>query len=127
MKPWLLSVASFLVPGLGHILQGRLIRGAILGGVVLGMFIFGVWLGGNIFSISSSEEGFSYLLQFPPAFADMGSGLAYFVSLIAGLGNSPELAKLSTYEYGQRFILVAGLLNYLAIIDCFDIAVKRKS
>lgn len=123
----MLSAVGFFVPGLGHILQGRWIRGAILGGVVLFMFVFGVWMGGNIFSISSTEEGFSWLLQFPPAFADMGSGLAYFISLIAGLGSSPDLAKLSTYEYGQRFILVAGLLNYLSILDCFDLAVKRKS
>lgn len=116
-----------MVPGLGHILQGRWIRGAILGGLGLLMFGLGIWLGGNLFSISGAEEGSAYLLQIPPAFADMGSGLAYFAGLVAGLGSSPDLAKLPTYEYGQRFILVAGLLNYLAVIDCFDIAVKRKS
>jgi hypothetical protein len=126
MNPWLYSLAGLLIPGAGHLLQRRWLRGLILGGAVFLMFALGVWMGGNIFSISSSEEGASYLLQFPPAFANLGNGLLYIGSLILGIGSSPDLAKLSTYEYGQRFILVSGLLNYLVALDCFDIAVKRK-
>ncbi|MEO6390738.1 MAG: DUF6677 family protein [Pyrinomonadaceae bacterium] len=126
-KPWLLTLAGLAVPGLGHLLQGRWVRALILGGAVLSLFGLGIWLGGNIFVISSSEEGTSYLLQYPPAFADLGNGIAYIFCAITGVGSSPDLAKLYTYEFGQRFILVSGLLNFLAALDCFDIAVKRKS
>ena len=29
-------------------------------------------------------------------------------------------------DYGTKFLLTAGLLNCLAIMDAYDIAVKRK-
>jgi hypothetical protein len=35
-------------------------------------------------------------------------------------------AALPTFEYGGRFLEVAGLLNYLAVIDAVDIALGRK-
>ena len=31
-----------------------------------------------------------------------------------------------TYEYGNTFLIVAGLLNALVVIDAFDIAMGRK-
>ena len=31
-----------------------------------------------------------------------------------------------TYEYGNCFLIVAGLLNTLVVLDAFDIAVGRK-
>ena len=37
-----------------------------------------------------------------------------------------ENAQRMTYEYGNTFLLVAGLLNYLATLDAFDIAAGRK-
>ncbi|MGE3466584.1 MAG: DUF6677 family protein, partial [Pyrinomonadaceae bacterium] len=39
---------------------------------------------------------------------------------------SPEVAARATFEYGGRFLEVAGLLNYLAMIDAVDVAVGRK-
>jgi hypothetical protein len=31
-----------------------------------------------------------------------------------------------TYEYGNAFLIVAGLLNLLVVIDAYDTAVGRK-
>ena len=31
-----------------------------------------------------------------------------------------------TYEYGNTFLMTAGLLNALVILDAFDIAMGRK-
>ncbi len=31
-----------------------------------------------------------------------------------------------TYEYGNAFLIVAGLLNMLVVLDAWDIAVGRK-
>ena len=31
-----------------------------------------------------------------------------------------------TYEYGNCFLIVAGLLNSLVVLDAFDIAMGRK-
>jgi len=31
-----------------------------------------------------------------------------------------------TYEYGNAFLIVAGLLNMLVVVDAWDIALGRK-
>jgi hypothetical protein len=32
----------------------------------------------------------------------------------------------ATYEYGNTFMIVAGLLNFLVMLDAFDIGMGRK-
>ena len=122
---WLIGVASWAVPGLGHLIQKRWARGLLLGGAVWTMFLTGLWLGGHLFTISGKDQGLAGLLQLLPMSANVGSGLLYVLCWIANLGFA-EHAQISTYEYGNTFLLVAGLLNYLAMLDAFDIAAGRK-
>ena len=60
--------------------------------------------------------------------ANMGSGLLYLICWFmgVGLGDDPAQAARATYEYGTTFLLIAGLLNYLIMLDAFDIAARRK-
>ena len=58
------------------------------------------------------------------ALADLGIGIPYFVATTLGFGGGQVRAV--TYEYGNAFIVVAGLLNLLVVIDTYDIAVGRK-
>ena len=58
------------------------------------------------------------------AFADLGIGLPYFVAAALELGAGQVRAV--TYEYGNAFFIVAGLLNLLVVIDAYDIALGRK-
>ena len=57
---------------------------------------------------------------------NLGTGALYLVSYVTG-ANFVEQAKLATFEYGDTFLKVAGLLNYLVMLDAFDIRVGRKS
>ena len=123
---WLLGLAAWAVPGSGHLLQGRWIRGLLLGGVVWGMFIIGFLFGGHLFAMTGKEQGSATLMQIPPMIANVGSGLLYVFCWLGDFGFN-ENAKLVTYEYGNTFLLVAGLLNYLVMLDAFDIAVRRKA
>ena len=123
---WLIGLAAWAIPGSGHLLQGRWIRGLLLGGVVWGMFIIGFLFGGHLFAMSGKEQGTAALMQIPPMIANVGSGLLYVFCWLSGYGFT-ENAKLVTYEYGNTFLLVAGLLNYLVMLDAFDIAVRRKA
>jgi hypothetical protein len=61
--------------------------------------------------------------------ANLGSGILYlFCALLGvGFGDDPAQAARATYEYGNTFLLIAGLLNYLAMLDAFDISAGRKS
>lgn len=124
-KAWGIGVAAWAVPGLGHLLQRKWARGLLLGGVVWAMFIVGLLLGGHLFKVSGTDQGFSALLQILPMSANFGAGLLYLGCWLTNTGFA-ENAQRMTYEYGNTFLLVAGLLNYLAMLDAFDIAAGRK-
>jgi len=124
-----MGLAAWLVPGLGHLLQGRWVRGLLLGGAVWLSFLGGLWMGGHLFTVGGNEQGLSALLQLPPMIANLGSGILYIISWVFGVGfaDDPAHAARATYEYGNTLLLVAGLLNYLAMLDAFDIAAGRKA
>ena len=75
--------------------------------------------------MSGNDHGVAALLQLLPMVANFGSGLLYLICWGANIG-FVDKAQLMTYEYGNTFLLVAGLLNYLAMLDAFDIAAGRK-
>ena len=126
---WLMGTAGWFVPGLGHLLQGRIVRALLLGGTVWACFISGLWMGGHLFIVNSNEQSSSVLLQLPPMIANLGAGLLYVASWFMGIGfaDDPIHAARATYEYGTTFLLIAGLLNYLCMLDAFDISAGRKS
>jgi hypothetical protein len=128
-KAWLISAAAWLCPGLGHLLQGRWLRAILLGGAVWACFLAGLLMGGHLFIVTGNEQGSSLLLQLPPMIANLGAGLLYLSCWFFGVGFADDAlhAARATYEYGNTSLLIAGLLNYLAMLDAFDIAAGRKS
>lgn len=83
------------------------------------MFAVGLALEGRLFPFEISQP-----LVALAAIANLGIGGPYFVARTMGYGSGRVVAV--TYEYGNAFLIVAGLLNFLVIIDAFDIAVGRK-
>jgi hypothetical protein len=83
------------------------------------MFVIGLALQGRIFPFEVSQP-----LVCLAAFADLGIGAPYFVAWALGRGAGTVVE--ATYEYGNTFLIVAGLLNMLVMIDAFDIALGRK-
>ena len=81
-----------------------------------------------MFSVGGPEQGVAALLQVPPTIANLGSGALYLVCWLLNVGFADDAAHAAraTFEYGNTFLLVAGLLNYLAMLDAFDIAAGRK-
>ena len=121
-RAWLLALIGWLVPGLGHLGQGRVTRGALGGATVLALFLSGVALGGHIYGLRDTSEG---LLSSLFGFCDMGSGLLCLGSKALGLAVT-EHPQLYTSEYGNVFLMVAGLLNFILSLDAFDISMGRK-
>ena len=129
-QSWLLGAAAWFFPGAGHLLQGKWVRALILGGSVWVCFVTGMLMGGHLFSAGgSTEQGLSALLQVPPTIANLGSGVLYIICWMLGVGfaDDPLHAARATYEYGNTFLLIAGLLNYLVMLDAFDVSLGRKS
>jgi hypothetical protein len=114
----LICAAAWVVPGLGHLWLGRR-KGLIFLLVLPAMFAFGLLLQGRIFPLEPSQP-----LVALAALANMGMGLPYLIARAAGYGAGNVIAV--TYEYGNTFLIVAGLLNTLVVIDAFDISMGRK-
>ncbi|HZS07072.1 MAG TPA: DUF6677 family protein [Blastocatellia bacterium] len=117
------TVASLVLPGLGHILLGRVVRGVVIFTSIAVMFVLGFWMKGHLYK-PEMGEWLTYLFTF----CNLGIGLPYFICYLLNFGFelAQNQAAVFTYEYGNTFLLVAGLLNYLAMLDAFDIAVGRK-
>jgi TM2 domain-containing membrane protein YozV len=123
-NPFIIGIISWFSPGAGHILQGRWRRGIILGVLIWAMFIIALLGGGAYYPGFEFKDGaLLYLLNI---FARFGNGLGALISFFL-LGKPPQnVAAWSTFEYGGRFLEVAGLLNYLAVLDAIDIHFGRK-
>jgi hypothetical protein len=125
---WAIAAAAWFVPGSGHLVMGRWGRALLLGGSVWLCFFLGLAMGGHMFDLSTGQ-GSSVYLQVPPMIANLGSGALYIVSWLrdTGFADDPVQAARVTYEYGNTFLLIAGLMNYLTMLDAFDVAAGRKS
>ena len=56
-EPWLAALLAWLVPGLGHLYQGRIGKGLLFFICVLGTFVFGLVIGdGKVVYASTSTE-----------------------------------------------------------------------
>lgn len=95
-------------------------HGFIFMAIVTVMFALGLYLGGELFDLDGSRP-----LTLLAGLAEMGVGLPYFSAKLLELGVGQ--VDLVTYEYGYTFLIVAGLLNMLILLDAYDIAVGRKS
>jgi len=116
---YVICAAAWLVPGAGHLWQGRLQKGLTFLITLPLMFATGLWLEGRIFPFQPTDP-----LVMLAAVADLGIGAPYFVAKALGAGVGRVVA--ASYEYGNAFIIVAGLLNMLVVLDAFDIAQGRK-
>lgn len=121
---WFIAALSWFLPGAGHLQLGRWKRGLILGAVIWTMFIIAIVSGGAYYPGFSFEEGsLLYLLN---VFSRLGNGLGALISFLLMNSPPPNVAALATFEYGGRFLEVAGLLNFLAVVDAVDIYLGRK-
>jgi hypothetical protein len=113
-------IAAALVPGLGHAVLKKWDRALVFFASITLMFFIGVGLQGRVFG-----PDFADLFSTLKFIADAGAGLLYWVARLRGMGVGEPTTY--TYDFGNVFIYVAGLLNMLVVVDAFDIARGRKS
>jgi hypothetical protein len=115
----LLMVIGWLVPGLGHLLLGRRLRAAVFFAVIAVAFVVGLVLDGELV-LPHRGDPLSYLASI----ATLGNGVLFFVARLLGLGQGAVTSP--GYEYGNTFLLTAGMMNLLLILDIHDISVGKK-
>lgn len=116
---WLVYLIGWLLPGGGQLWFGRWQKGLVFLSALTAMFVIGLALEGRLFPFELSEP-----LVALASVANVGAGLPYFIAKALGYGGGQAAAL--TYEYGNAFLITAGLLNALVVIDAHDIALGRK-
>jgi len=112
-------IVGWLIPGGGHILQKRYGRGALLLISVVAMFLIGLGMQGRIYKPNGGD-----ILDILGFVGDVGSGVLYFLARIMDWGN--VMAANAAADYGKTFLIVAGLLNFIAAADAHHIALGKK-
>jgi len=115
-SPTVQVAAAWAVPGLGHLLQGRVLRALIVFALLVGLFAAGTLMAD--FSNLSRERHFydwsgQFLLGLPAMAVEFLSGRPRVTGPIAHA------------DVGLLFACLAGLLNVLAMLDVYRHAEGR--
>ena len=119
MPPALVCVVSWLVPGAGHLMLGRRQKAIVFFIALIAMFAIGLALNGRLAAFDFSDP-----LVGLAAIANLGMGIPYVIARVMDLGQG--IVTAASYEYGNTFLIVAGLLNMLVAIDAYDVRLGRK-
>lgn len=113
-------VLGWLIPGAGHLLQGKWIRGLLLFASIVGMFSIGLALNGKVYTPNTGD-----ILDMLGFAGQLGLGVLYVVARFAGWGAASAVNTLA--DYGTKFLVVGGLLNLIAAVDAHSLANGRKA
>ena len=113
-------VLAYLVPGAGHFYLGHRSRALAFFVIVTGLFVLGLSLDGSLYTLAQSGGA---ILRVLASAGSMGAGLLYFIA--HSTGPHGDITSF-TCEYGTTFMLSAGLMNLLLVLDVFDLSSGRK-
>jgi len=128
------GLLAWLVPGLGHIYQGRTAKGVLFFVTLMGTFLWGMYLGEWKVVYWAWDErkpvveglcrlgmGLSSLPSIVQSFRDDGRGLP-LIGRFQAAPSAAELQELNarlsrTWHIAQIYTMIASLLNVLVILD----------
>ena len=110
---------AWLLPGAGHFYLRRPGKAIVFLVAISALFGLGLAMDSRL----EVNLGLDDLLASLFSLAQMATGLPYLVARLLGAGGD---VRSVTFEYGNTFTAVAGLLNILVVLDAYDTAVGRK-
>jgi hypothetical protein len=110
---------GWLIPGAGHMMQKRWIRGGLLFVSIATLFLVGLAMQGRIYKANGGD-----ILDILGFIGDVGAGALYIVTTTMDWGQGA--IQYATADYGTKFMIVAGLLNFIAVADAYHIAIGKK-
>jgi len=110
---------GWLIPGAGHLIQKRWVRGLLILVSIFAMFFIGLAMQGRVYAPNSGD-----ILDMLGFIGDLGAGALYIITRVNDWGQGA--IQKATADYGTKYIIVAGLLNLIAAVDAYHIAIKKK-
>lgn len=111
---------AWLIPGAGHLIQKRWGRGLLIMGSIVLMFVLGLLMQGRVYRPNGGD-----VLDILGFIGDFGSGGLYLIARALDLGHG--VVAHATADYGTKYMIVAGLLNFISVADAYHIAIGKKS
>src|SRR5215467_9677406 len=115
----LAPAVGWLIPGAGHLIQRRWIRGLLLMFSIVTMFVLGLLMQGRVYQPNGGD-----ILDILGFVGDIGAGGLYIVARAMDWGQG-AIAH-ATADYGTKYLIVAGLLNFITVADAYHIAIGKK-
>ena len=120
VHPAVAAALAWIFPGLAHAYLGRRKTALLYAAIVTAAFLLGMSFEGRLYTIDRTQP-----LTFLATFAVSGAGLLNVAARF--LADNPSGTILApTYEYGCAYLLTAGLMNLLLVLDAWDIAAGKK-
>jgi hypothetical protein len=110
---------GWLIPGAGHLIQKRYGRGLLLLVSICAMFLLGLAMQGRIYKPNGGD-----ILDILGFIGDVGGGGLYILTRALDWGQGA--ISHATADYGTKYLIVAGLLNFIAVADAYHIAIGKK-
>lgn len=120
---FLALLIAWILPGGGHLYLGRPARGALIFISVCGMYLFGIMMQGALFSPQGGDL-LTTLIYYGGFIGNLLSGLPFFFSKWFGYAQVDIAGHV--HDYGTKFLVGAGLLNVLGMVDAVEIAAGIK-
>jgi|SRR5580700_1472984 hypothetical protein len=115
----LAPAVGWLIPGAGHLIQRRWIRGLLLMASIVIMFALGLMMQGHIYQPNGGD-----ILDILGFIGDVGAGGLYVLTQAMNWGQGA--ISHATADYGTKYLIVAGLLNFISAADAYHIAIGKK-
>jgi hypothetical protein len=125
LNVWLLPViAAWLIPGAGHFLLKKTGRGALILASVVLMFLFGIFMRGIMFTPEKGMDLLTTVINYGGFVCNLAAGALYILASLFGYSQADMAGAV--HDYGTKFLVTAGLLNILAMVDAWEIATHKK-
>jgi hypothetical protein len=115
---------GWVIPGGGHFYLRHNMRGLLILVSVALMFVIGLMMRGPFFEPQTGDL-LTIIIYCGGFLAHLASGALYFVTVALGY-SQPDVAG-HVHDYGAKFLVGAGLLNVLALVDAYELATGKKS
>lgn len=110
---------GWFVPGAGHLLTRHWFRALLLFSTICLMFALGIAMQAKVYLPNTGDP-----LDMLGFLGDIGAGVPYLIARVLSLGQ--PTVQLVTADYGTKFVVVAGLLNFIAAVDAHNLFTGRK-
>ncbi|MDQ6675668.1 MAG: hypothetical protein M3Z09_00060 [Acidobacteriota bacterium] len=124
LRVWALPVfVAWMIPGGGHLMLKRRGRAILLALAILLMFVAGLAMRGAMFHPERGDL-LTTVINYGGFIANLAAGAPYLLTTMMGYSQLDVAGHV--HDYGTKFLVTAGLLNILAMVDVYEIAIGRK-